>query len=328
MEVVTLGPLPVASMVWQPRPGVWILTVVVKATYVLRPGEASLAPLQEAPADDERYWSDDPTRSLRAPRDLVPVKPNAEVLLVGQAFAPDHQPVRSLVARLVVGDFEKSVEVLADRFIGPDGSVREGAPFARMPLTYERAAGGPGTTNPVGVARSARDAQGRVVLPNLQRPGAVLGAGAIEPIGFGPLAPTWPERSDRLRGVNIAGAAPGFSFRDIGARPLPEGMDLGFFNAAPRDQQVRALGESEHITLENLHPEHARLVTTLPGIAPRTTLEGRRSGPVTIPMRADTLWIDTDRGMCTLTFRGMIPLEGVDEAGRVTVVMESACRWG
>jgi hypothetical protein len=315
MNVVALGPLPVASILWQPRPGAWVLTVVARATYLLRPGEASLAPSQEAPAEDDRHWGDDPAQSLRQARDIVPVKPNAEVVLVGSAFAPERRAVRSVVARLTVGEVDKSIEVVAERFVRPDGSIQEGPPFTQAPLRYERAAGGPGTWNPVGVPRSARDAEGRMILPTLYRPGAAARAvhAAVEPVGFGPIAPSWPERRDRL------GTAASWSFRDIASRPLPEGMDLGYFNAAPRDQHLRVLSGTERISLENLHPEHAQLVTTLPGYAPQATLEGRRTGPVAIAMRADTLWIDADRSLCTLTFRGFIPLEAAHEQGQVVV---------
>ena len=317
MDIVSAGPLPASALVWQPRPGAWVLTVVAKATYLLRPGECALGPSQESPAAEDRYAGDDPARALLRPRDLVPAKPLADVILTGSAFAPERRATRSIVARLAVGEIDKRIEIMADRWLGPSGAVTEGAPFVQMPLGYERAAGGP--PNPIGVTPGARDAEGRMLLPNLQRVGAAVGA--FEPIGFGPISPSWPERRERL-----GPSAASFSFHDLASRPLPEGMDLGYFNAAPRDQQVRAISPSETITLEHLHPdpEHARLITRLPGLVARATLEGRRSGPVAIAMRADTLAIDTDRALLTLTFRGMVPLESADEPGRVTVTMAQA----
>ena len=317
MDVVSSCALPVASLVWQPRPGAWVLTVVCKATYVLRPVECTLAPLQEHPADEDRHWDDDPARSLRCPRDLVPVKPGADVILVGSAFAPHRRHARAVDVRLSVGDIAKSIEAVADRTVRPDGSVREGQPFIQMPLVYERAGGGPGTSNPVGMRRELRDADGGMVLPNLQRPGASL-QNVFEPVGFGPIAPSWPERRDRL---GTAGAS--WAYRELGQRPLPEGMDLAFFNTAPRDQQVRAFGERLRIALDNLHPEYPQLITSLSTSPPRALLEGRREGAVAVTLRADTLWIDTDRGVCTLTFRGMVPLHSADEMGRVVVSTES-----
>lgn len=315
MEIVSAGPLPAASLIWQPRPGAWVLTVVAKATYLLRPGELALAPSQESPAAEDRYAGDDPARALLRPRDLVPAKPLADVLLIGSAFAPDRRPARSLVVRLNVGEIDKRLEVVADRWLHGNGAVSEGAPFAQMPLGWERSAGG--AANPVGIAAGVADAEGRKLLPNLQRAGA--SAGSFESVGFGPISPSWPARRSRLGGGEAT-----FSIHDLAARPLPEGMDLGYFNAAPADQQVRTLGASETIVLEHLHPEHARLVTRLPGHVARATFEGRRSGAVTIAMRADTLLIDTDRALVTLTFRGMLPLESADEPGRVTVTMATS----
>jgi hypothetical protein len=316
MDVTSTGPLPVSSLVWQPRPGAWVLTVVCKATWILRPGECTLAPQQEAVLAEDRHHRDDPAHSLRCPRDLVPVKPGADVMLVGSVHAPERRPVRALDARLQVAEVDKTIEAIVDRTVRVDGSVREGAPFAQMPILYERTGGGAGTRNPVGMPRDARDAEGGMVLPNLQRPGASL-HNVFEPVGFGPIAPAWPERRDRLTG---AGAE--FSFRDLAQRPLPEGMDLAFFNAAPRDQQLRAFAEKVRIELTNLHPEHAHLVTAVPATPPRAVLEGRREGPVAVTLRADTLWIDTDRGLCTLTFRGMVPLQAADERGRIVVSWE------
>src|SRR5690349_1107835 len=117
MDVVSTCPLRVASSIWQPRPGAWVLTVVCKATLSLRPGECTLAAAQAAPADEDRHVDDDAAKSIRIPRDLVPVKPSVDVVLVGSAFAPERRPVRSLIARLSVGDVDKSIEVVADRAV-------------------------------------------------------------------------------------------------------------------------------------------------------------------------------------------------------------------
>src|SRR5689334_17838914 len=100
MDVVSVSLLRVASVVWQPRRGAWALTVVCKATYTLVPVESKLAQEQEYPNEDDNHWNDDPARSLYSPSDLAPFKPRADVMLVGHAFAPRKEPVRSLVARL------------------------------------------------------------------------------------------------------------------------------------------------------------------------------------------------------------------------------------
>jgi hypothetical protein len=59
--------------------------------------------------------------------------------------------------------------------------------------------------------------------------------------------------------------------------------------------------------LEGLSPTHARLVTNLAGVAPALRSVGRkRQLPGFV---ADTLYIDTDREVATLTFRATVPLE-------------------
>jgi hypothetical protein len=94
---------------------------------------------------------------------------------------------------------------------------------------------------------------------------------------------------------------------------VPPELEPAYFNCAPRDQQVDRIREDERIVLENLHPLHARLVTNLPGIRPRAFV-ARREGLQEITLLADTLWIDTSRAICTVTWRGFVerpPARGV-----------------
>ncbi|HTE21215.1 MAG TPA: DUF2169 domain-containing protein, partial [Armatimonadota bacterium] len=199
MDVVSTCPIRVSSVTWQPWPGVWAFTVVCKATFRLEPGTAQLAEAQEAPTEVDAPWENDASKSLYAPTDLVPFKARADVLLVGHAFAPRRQPSRSLMARLAVGEIDKRVEVWCDRIFWGQGQVLEGSPFVRMDLRYERAAGGP--ENPVGMRFDAPpDGRGAIPIPNLQPPGVRelrLGVG-FPPVGFGPIAPSWPERGAKL----------------------------------------------------------------------------------------------------------------------------------
>src|SRR5262249_54863189 len=107
MDVVSTCPLRVAAVVWQSQAGAWTLTVVCKAPFQLLPGVPPPAGVREAPAEDDGYWDDDEVRSLHVPSDLVPFKARADVLLVGHAFAPAGQAVRSIPVRLAVGKVDK-----------------------------------------------------------------------------------------------------------------------------------------------------------------------------------------------------------------------------
>lgn len=299
---------------WHTRNGGYVLTLVCKITYWLKPGESIVAAEQEAVNEVDDHWDDDPKRSVRAPNDLMPKKIRPEVTLVGSAYAPNNQPVRSLVARLIVGDVDKAIEVFGDRVFLPDGSLYEGPRFTRMLLTWERAAGGPGTNNPVGIRADVRDAYGRRQLPNLQAVGSYITKAEdfIAPVGFGPIAATWPSRADLINRAPIA-AGEGL-----------EGMTAAYYNAAPSDQQLAALRENERIVLENLHSEHARLVTSLPGVRPVVFVERSSGMGQQAVVSADSLWIDTDRGIATMTWRTLIPLAQKDESGKILVTVEPA----
>jgi hypothetical protein len=318
MDIVSLCPLRAGSFAWQAHTGAHAVTIIVKATFLLRPGESGLAPEQEPIIDKDRTWEDDPGRSVRVPSDRAPYKPRAEVMLVGHAYAPHRQPVRSLVARMNVGEMEKSIEVWCNRGIRVnDDQLLEGPRFARMPLGWERSAGGPGTDNPIGMRfDAAPDRYGMVAIPNLQPIGSSVSrqSDTFAPVGFGPIGPQWPGRAQKL-GRGRAG------FRDPGweESPLLADFDVRYFQAAPPDQQVAVIRPDERIVLENLHPEHARLVTKLPGVRPRAIADRATGEREEVALVADTLWIDTDRGSCCVVWRGRLGLRHGAEAGRISV---------
>jgi hypothetical protein len=303
MNVVSLCPLRTASLIWRRARGEWVQTVVCKATFSLAPGEATLAQEQEDPSEDDNHWDDDAARSLYVSSDLVPWKPKVDILLVGKAFAPRKEPVESLVARLLVAGIDKKIEVYCDRVIAADGTIHEGSRFTSMPLVYERAAGGADTWNPVGVSLPR--------LPNLQPVGHRLGRpiGPVPPVGFGPIAPAWPGRVS-LSGGDLQWLS--------GVLRMPEGLDAGFFNSALRDQQVDVIRGGEALVLENLHRAHERLVMKLPELRPRAMLDVGGSQRE-IALVCDTLWIDTDRAICTMTWRGFVSLQTPEDAGQVII---------
>lgn len=318
MDLVTLCPFAASKVVWQAHSGGFALTVVVKATFVLQPGTSQLAPEQDPIGERDRFHDEDPRRSVRIPSDVVPYKPRADVLLVGRAYAPNKQPVRSLVTRFVVGDMDKSIEVWCDRvFRMHDGQLLEGKRFTEMPLVWERASGGPDSANPVGKRFDGpADTYGTIVIGNLQPLGQFVSkrSDTFVPTCYGPIAPRWPGRTVRLGSLSrsiLDGA--------WNAQALPSDLDPSFFQAAPPDQCVREIRANERVVLENLHPEHARLVTSLPGIEPRAVADRATGEREEIKLVGDTLWVDTDRGVCCVVWRGRMGLRHPEEAGRIAI---------
>jgi hypothetical protein len=320
MDVVSVSPFRTGSVLWRSRPDRWTLTVVCKGTYLLAPGEATLAPTQEDLNDRDNHWDDDPRRSVYATSDLAPFKPRADVMLVGHAFAPRSELTRSLVARLAVGEMTKAIEVVSPRIWTREGELREGPRWSNMPLRWEYAAGGLDTDNPVGVSPNAPpDAYGQRLLPNLQPPGqrVTQWGDLFVPVGFGPIASTWRLRRGKLgRRVEV------WSDEGWPQIPLDDDFDGEFFQAAPPDQQIETLHDDEAIVLEYLNPEHPRLSTKLPGVHPHAFVEVPGAAPHPLVMTADTLWIDTDRALCTVTWRGQVAVDGPQHPGRVIVALE------
>jgi len=319
MQVFSISPFATGSVTWQEQPDQWNLTVVCKATYALVPGTSHLALEPEQINERDNHWDDDPAKSIYAPSDLAPFKPRPEILLVGSAYAPRGEAVRSLFVRLMVGDFEKSVEVFGPRTFGNDGVLQDGPRWTQMSLRYERAGGGGESWNPVGIDPDAVDAYGRRSLPNLQPPGLLsveLGQ-AVPAAGYGPIAARWDVRRAKL-GALAAG------WTDEGWNDSPLGVDFdgSYFQSAPLDQLVDELRADEKIILENLHPEHPRFSTNLAGVRPRARVEIEGLPPWELSLVADTLWIDTNRALVTLTWRGQLPLDGRDQPGRIFIGVE------
>ena len=98
--------------------------------------------------------------------------------------------------------------------------------------------------------------------------------------------------------------------------PLPEGASPQYFNAAPIDSAGDGAARRRGAVLENLHPEWPEFFTRLPGVRPRAFL---LEGKIEVHLTFDTLWIDTDWSICTLTSRGQIALSSAETAVRLLV---------
>ncbi|WP_437299639.1 DUF2169 domain-containing protein [Sorangium sp. So ce426] len=321
MQLISLSPLAASALLWRTANGPCV-TVAVKATFQLSPdGVAALAaPL---PLFDDVFHEQNAGRSLYVASDAVPHKPRADVLLTGSAYAPPGQRVSHRWVRLAVFEVhahghapavDKRLQVVGERQRDPaTGQVTAPAAFSRLPVRYELAFGG---------ARCPENPVGRGADPaDLRLPSIVNPAAPDAPDGFGPISRAWPQRRRALGAWDPAKLL----------RPVPElpiAMDWGYFNAAPRDQQVRYLRGDEWILLEGLHPTAAQVRSRLPGVTARVLLRAPRLADpagVELTVRCDTLWIDADALRCTLTWRASLAvaeraLEAV-ERGRILVTL-------
>lgn len=288
------------SFVWESQPGRYVLTVVAHATAKLVQGQ-------------EAHWSRshedyplgyDDAQAASARMNLVaPFKPRADVVVVGKAYAPPGSDADRLLARLRIADFAKAVSVTGDRLWMRNEAGRWGSsaprPFSQMLLSGERSLRS--AENPAGLDPAGLPVEGRLALPNLEPV-----AGSYSAV-LGPVPPSAPSRRNLLSPHAVAwvgalemGRAPG---------PVVEGLNFGFFNLAPADQQLAEITPGSAVVLENLNATHSMFTSRLPSTVPRVRGTDPASGrPIEPQLRCDTLWIDGDREIAWLVFRGTVDL--------------------
>lgn len=327
MELVKDTPLEVGWFTWPARPPRPSLTVVAKATFTLDEGELELAKKQEI-VSGERYVDDDIARSLERDTDLAPYKPRGECFVLGACHPPEGEARVSQVA-FQIGNVRKQLAVFGDRSWTMTGAS-EPAPFRSMPLSWERAFGGPGDAdNPVG-----RGADGRS-LPNLEDPQNLILSKTARPapVCTTPIPRTWPIRARRAGtydGLWLARRYPGYA----------EDLQWDYFNAAPLDQRIEGFFRGdEEIVLINLVAGKPRLRARLPGLVPRAFLTPAKSAdPLAqlfeITLRLDTITVDAEAGQVWCVWRGVteVATETLEEMGHLFVTAErerrslEACR--
>ncbi|APR77363.1 Pentapeptide repeat family protein [Minicystis rosea] len=234
---------------------------------------------------------------VEAPDEAVPYLPNAAAILVGFACAIGEQRTPSATVRFGLATdralIDKALYVYGER----TGPAAAPAPFLKMPITYDRAYGGPLVPeNPAGTGAERGSRLPNVVVPgNEGRPG-----------GFGPISKTWPARRRLLGGVDPA-------VLDAEAPEIPAGLDWRYFNPAPADQQIEALRGDEWILLDGMHPTHARVQTRLPGARARAERSAAGTTSAAVDLRADMLLIDADNMVFSLVWRGRFAATGLDD---------------
>jgi uncharacterized protein YjbI with pentapeptide repeats len=283
--------------------------IMAKTEYALEPGVVGPGPeaLEDAvtillDADDP---AGEPDAALVKASEQAPTKPNADVLFYGTAYAPGRIPTAGVRTRLAVSRpdgtplIDKEIDVLGDRIWMSDGTRSDTVAFESMPMTWDRAFGGPGDRwNPAGRGRRSDE------LPNLERPDEHVTErdSKLKGTCYAPISPLWKPRCDKLGSYG-----PGYMEKHWPW--LPGDFDWSHFNAAPEDQQVDGfLRGDEIIELRHLHAEHEEFRTSLPGERCRAFVVVRgRDGSEEfreVEMFMDTLTIMPDEGKVAVVWRG------------------------
>jgi hypothetical protein len=288
------------------------LTMVVKASYRLSPGETLIPMDPQVQFRGDEWIGEDFQGALHHGTDLVLWKPKSDVLMRATCFAPEGRPATTVMAGFSVDKWAKSVAVFGDRTwkVGLfERSPGPPQPFTSMPLDWEHAYGGPEFPgNP-----SGRGFRGDL-LPNVELPDEPVRkyADKVTPAAFLPINRMWAKRMSQMGSVDGSYLKKRF--------PLPPGdFDWTYYNEAPDDQQLEHyLRGDEELAFSNLHPTHSAWTARLPGKRVRCFVEDtddlgdHRVREVT--MNCDTLFANLDEGYVHLLWRGITPIRSENRA--------------
>ncbi|MEO5729043.1 MAG: DUF2169 domain-containing protein, partial [Byssovorax sp.] len=101
----------------------------------------------------------------------------------------------------------------------------------------------------------------------------------------------------------------------------PKGFDRRSYNAAPPEQRLLDVPRDVEIELTHLAADAPSVTMKLPALAPRVIVERRSRGPADLPMRCDTIAIDTDAQRITLVWRAGLFVENLDDPGIARIVV-------
>lgn len=296
--------------------GIETLYVIVKATFSIN-GGLRVADDQAPIIMEDEYWGEPGQSSLKYASELHLSKPSTDVIMIGEANAPDRRPVTHLDVKLVVADRKKVIRVFGDRK-WDDGilglRMTEPTPFEIMPLVYERAFGGVHedqekqqvlfeSHNPIGTGfrgkRSNSEMKG-MKLPNLENPEKLISKpnDCPSPACFGYIAPTWQPRKSFVGTYDEA-------WQQKRSPYLPDDFDLHFFNASHPDLVcANYLKGGEPVSVINMSPD-GPLKFNLPmcEFDVAVKIAGQLEKP---PLNLETVLLEPNDSRMSLLWRGSI----------------------
>ncbi len=112
-------------------------------------------------------------------------------------------------------------------------------------------------------------------------------------------------------------------FDSVGNGVKTEGLVAARWNAAPTAQQLDLLSSNATIILKGLIPGGGRRELKLPGLRPKVYYLANPGSdpPLDVRLTCDTLWINGDEQVCTLTWRGVVILKQTQGRAEPLIVL-------
>lgn len=343
MELLNATPMPAGYTMGLKPDGQELLVVVVKGTFILPLGgqQPKLAE-EQAPLVEADIFSGEPGFSAPVYEvDYAPYKPRCDVMLHGNAYAPNDAFVKRLTVSLQVGSWRKSFSVVGDREwvysaligIGPNAPQ----PFQVMPITYERAFGGTDDRHPESNKHDAylpnpigrgyhyllsREYVDNAPLPNTEALNQAIRKpnGRYQPMAFGPIGRNWAPRYQLAGTYDQHWLDHVFPF-------LPADFQDAYYQCAPEDQQMDYLKGGETVKLIHLTPQ-GETQFQLPTVDVPVTFFLKHGDSQQVQAVADTLILEPEAERLMITWRTHLPLKkNMFEVPQVLVGKKSRGWW-
>lgn len=246
--------------------------------------------------------------------DICMPKPQGEVLVYGNYYAPGGKPVTADEVQLKMGSVDKSLAVIGNRYWRALLTPTDPEPFTELPINYEYAFGGKDhKPNPTGKGMDEIDVFGemRLPMPNIEDPNNLVTSTSHRPnpAGFGPLDMMWEQRAAKTGTYDEAWLEkyfPGY----------PPDLDLTHFNAAPKDQWIDEFWRGdEDFRILNMHPSKLQVGGKLPPFRTRCFIEKQiENGTLftEVEMCAETVCLFPTVETGVLIYRGVIEVKEDD----------------
>ena len=298
------------------RDGVDTLFAIIKGTFTLE-SQPRLAEEQVPVTVAPEYHGEPGTSSLKRPADISIDKSGTDVVVLGEAHAPDGRAVRMLDVSVTVGPLYKAVRVFGDREWVANGatySITTPEPFVTMPSRGSgRSAGMTATT--MGRARNPQSSRHRVPCSRWQRSGRRTSPSESRGSGGSDHGVEASAGAGRARADRCALATATIVRWDVrravaaDACPLPpEGFDPRFLQIAPP-----GLGTSSHLQggepaeLHGMTPDGvARFRLPSPGLRVAFHLDGV---PNERPALLDTVVLEPTSRRFSVVWRASLKCE-------------------
>lgn len=252
--------------------------LIVKQSYHLNDDMELCLSTEQEPINFTDYCHEDfNTSSLRYPSDLVPYKPNAEIVIVADSFAPGGGARTWTCGFDVEGSgqsLRKRLRVHGPRQWKPRWKLSDAEVADRVALRYELAFGGTQKDaegqliaferNPLGrgwIDRQLPERSKPVPAPQIEPVGAPIRDpfDTPEPAGLGPIPPAWLPRRP-------LGGTYDEDWVETRWPHWPPDYSFAYHLSAPADQHWRGFFRGdEAIRLHALRPEKRDIAFSLPG---------------------------------------------------------------